>query len=84
VTLEEAPTWLIYETAEGDIGWCRVPDGSEITDLVEAAFVAGDHVDPVEVLQWLQDAASVPGDAGPADRAAIRQMGRKIRGLQSN
>ena len=86
VSLEEAPTWLIYETFDGKVGWCRVPDGSEITDLVDAAFITGDHVDPAEVLHWLQDqeAASVPGDAGTADRAVIQQMGRKIRELHSN
>jgi hypothetical protein len=83
VTLDEAPTWLIYETSDGSVGWRRVPDGSEITDLVDAPFITGHHVDPVEVLHWLQDqdATSVPGDAGTADRAVIQQMGRKIREL---
>ena len=85
-TLDEAPTWLIYETSDGRVEWCRVPDGSEITDLVDATVITGDHVDPVEVLHWLQDqdAASVPGDAGPTDRAVIQQIGRNIRELQSS
>lgn len=83
--LEDAPTWLIYETSGGIIGWRRVPDGSEIADLVEASVTTGDHVDPAEVLDWLQDktAVSVPG-AGPANRAVIREMGRRIRDLQSD
>ncbi len=80
----DAPTWLIYDTSDGKVGWCRVPDGNEITDLVDALIILGDHVDPAQVLQWLQgkDAASWPGE-GAADRAVIQDLGRKIRELQA-
>lgn len=85
VTFKDAPAWLIYDTSDGKFGWCRVPDGSEIADLVVSPLITGDHVDPSEVLHWLQDqdAASIPG-VGPADNAVIHEMGRKIRELQSN
>lgn len=27
VTLDDAPVWLIPDTSDGKIGWCRMPDG---------------------------------------------------------
>lgn len=85
VTLEQAPTWLIYDTDDGKVGWCRVPDGVEVTVLVDAPVVTGSHVDPDEVLVWLQkpDVALTPGD-GSADAAIVRNLGLKIRELQPN
>ena len=81
----DAPTWLIYDTSDGKVGWCRVPDDAEIADLVEAPLILGDHVDPAQVLHWLQDkdADSWPGE-GAADLAVIEDLGRKIRELQSD
>lgn len=83
VTFEDAPTWLIYDTSDGKVGWCRVPDGSDVADLVDAPLILGDHVGPVQVLSWLHDTDewSWPGE-GAADRAVIQELGRKIRALQ--
>lgn len=80
MTLDEAPTWLIYETADGDIGWCRMPDRADVDDVVDAHIVTGGHLDPVEVLRWLRDldARSAFGD-GSADPVVLHDLGRKIR-----
>jgi hypothetical protein len=84
VTLEDAPTWLIYDTSDGKVGWCRVPDGNDVPDLVDAPLVTGEHVALEEVLHWLQgqDVDSAPGDVS-ADRTVIRELGHKIRELSS-
>lgn len=81
----DAPTWLIYDTSDGKVGWRRVPNGTEIAELVDAALILGDHVDPAQVLHWLQDknVSSWPGE-GAADRAVIQEIGCKIRALQSD
>lgn len=85
VTFEDAPVWLIYDTSGGKVDWCRVSDGDNVADLVDAPLITGSHVDPVEVLHWLQnpDAGPVPGD-GSADGAVVQEIGRKIRDLQSD
>lgn len=85
VTFEDAPTWLIYDMNDGAVGWCRVPDGDDINDLVDAPVATGSHVDPDEVLAWLRnpDIAPIPGD-GSADGAIVRKLGHKIRDLQAN
>ena len=79
-TMEDAPTWLIYDTNEGEIVWCRVPDALEPLDLVDARLIAGGHADPGEVLLWLQGRASEPWSGGGwGDEAVPRELGRKIR-----
>ena len=79
-TIEDAPTWLIYDTNEGEIVWCRVPDALEPLDLVDARLIAGGHADPGEVLLWLQGRASEPWSGGGwGDEAVPRELGRKIR-----
>jgi hypothetical protein len=78
----DAPTWLIYETADGNLGWRRIPLGLDVPDLVEAAEMAGDHVEPEAVLGWLEgaDERVWPGD-DEAGRAIIADLGRRIRAL---
>jgi len=85
VTFEDAPTWLIYDTHDGKVGWCRVSDGDDIANLVDSPVITGSHVDPDEVLAWLQspDVAPTPGD-GSADAAIVRILGTKLRDLQPN
>lgn len=80
----DAPTWLIYDITDGGLGWCRVPDGSDVSDCVDAQLVVGDHVHPEQVLHWLQGAdAALWGDHGGADLAVFAEMGRRIRDLQT-
>lgn len=79
-TREDRPTWLIYDTNEGEIVWCRVPDAIEPLDLVDARLSAGGHADPGEVLPWLQGSASEPwSGGGGGDEALAREVGRKTR-----
>ena len=64
VTADDAPTWLIYETADGGLTWRRVPDRLEPLDLVDARLTMGGHADPAEVLRWLRRDASNPWGSG--------------------
>ncbi len=68
VTEDDAPKWLIYDTADGGLMWRRVPDRMEPLDLVDAQLAALGHANPAEVLRWLQGEASNPwgnlGDGG--------------------
>jgi hypothetical protein len=81
VTTDDAPTWLIYDTDAAGVAWCRVPDGVEPLDLVDARLSAGGHADPSEVLLWLQGKTPEPwaGGDGGGDAAVIDELGRKIR-----
>jgi hypothetical protein len=82
VTTDDAPTWLIC-TDEVGVAWCRVPDGVEPLDLVDARLSAGGHADPSEVLRWLQGGTSAPwgaGGDGGGDATVLEELGRQIRG----
>ena len=82
ITIGEAPTWLIWETAEEGIAWCRVPDGVSEHDLVVAEVSACGHADPKDVLRWLQDRSPDPwGSTGSGSGAAgvLDRLARKIR-----
>lgn len=78
---DDAPTWLIYDTGDDRIGWCRVPEGTEPLDLVDARLSAGDHTGPSEVLAWLEGTvpAPWPDDGGREERTVIEQLTRRIR-----
>ena len=79
--MDDAPTWLIYDRDEDGVAWCRVPDGIEPLDLVDAPLSAGGHADPSDVLLWLKGDAPDPwasGD-GVGDAAVIRELGRQLR-----
>lgn len=76
-----APTWLIYDTDDGRLGWCRAPDGVDISGLVSAPVVSGDHVTPEEVLDWLQHGSRSWPNLEPADASVIQDLGRTIREL---
>jgi len=81
VTMDEAPTWLIYDT-EGRVAWHRVADAVEPMDLVDAQFSAGGHADPIEVLRWLRGEALDPwgaGGYGSGDVSVLEELGRSIR-----
>ncbi len=79
-TMEDAPTWLIYDMDEGGVVWCRVPDDVEPLDLVDARLSAGGHSDPGEMLLWLQDGASDRWlGGGGGDEAVARELQPKIR-----
>lgn len=82
VTMDDAPTWLIYDTDEGGVAWCRVPNKVELVDLVDARLTAGGHADPAEVLLWIQGKTSEPwgsGGNGGGDVGVLEELGRKIR-----
>src|SRR3954467_14702440 len=79
VSMDDAPTWLLYSTAEDGVAWCRVPDRIEPLDLVQARLSAGGHADPSEVLLWLQGRAPDPwaGGYGDGDSGVIQELRRK-------
>jgi hypothetical protein len=81
-TLDDAPTWLIYEDADGGVVWGRIPGGDEASDFVDAQFTAGGHADPGGVLAWLQGRAADPWTCGDGwgDEVVISELGRRIRG----
>jgi len=66
----DAPTWLIYEGTESTLIWSRIPDGADVSDIVAADSITGDHTDPTSVLEWLRRQAPTPwasGDGGDDD-----------------
>jgi hypothetical protein len=80
--MEDAATWLIYDTAEAGVAWCRVPDEVEPLDLVHARLSAGGQADPDEVLLWLQGGVPDPwseGGYGIDDDGVVDDLSRKIR-----
>jgi hypothetical protein len=81
VTADDAPTWLIYDTDQDGVAWCRVPDAVDPLDLVDARLTAGGHADPREVLRWLQGRTPDPwaGGDGGGDAAVLEELGREIR-----
>lgn len=79
---DETPVWLIYESAEGSIGWCRVPDGTEVLDLVDAELYAGGHDHPGNVLAWLHGTLSLAaweGGSVSGDRAVLDHLAKRVR-----
>lgn len=82
VTVEDAPTWMIYEDSDGGLVWRRIPDGVEASEVVDAQFSAGGHADPGAVLDWLQGRATDPwaGGDGWDEDGVLRELLRKIRG----
>jgi len=81
VTHDDAPTWLVCDTAAGGFMWRRVPDRVEPLDLVHASYTAGGHTEPAEVLRWLQGVAPDPwgvlGD-GNEDPGVLDALRRRI------
>lgn len=82
VAWEDAPTWLIAETSDGTIGWCRVPARVAAIDLVDAERFGAGHAEPSAVLAWLEgtspDPWTVLGD-GPDDPDVVDTLTRLIR-----
>ncbi|MFC7500487.1 hypothetical protein ACOACQ_23040 [Nocardioides sp. CPCC 206347] len=81
----DAPTWVIYDIVDGGLGWCRVPDRLDVSDLVVARVVDGDHVHPEQVLHWLQGTNGNPWSvrAGAAG-TVLGDLARRIRDLQAD
>jgi hypothetical protein len=81
VTMDDAPTWLIYEDSDGELVWGRIPDGHQASDVVDARFVAGGHADPGGVLAWLQGETPDPCYLGDTwgDEIVLSELIRKIR-----
>lgn len=81
VTMDDAPVWLIYEDGDQALVWCRVPDGSDIPDVVDAELIAGGHTDPAGVLEWLEGKATHPwtgGGSGWDGDGVLAQFGRAL------
>ena len=52
--LNEPPEWLIYSVGEDGVGWQRIPDGTDESDVVEGEHLTGGHTSPEGVLEWLR------------------------------
>lgn len=68
------PTWLIYDTDDDGIGWCRVPDGVEETQVIDARLMFGGHAAPERVLFWLQGKAAIPFETETDDLGVIAEL----------
>jgi hypothetical protein len=80
VTLEYAPTWLIYEGSDGTVKWTRIPDGSKAADVVDGRVETGGHADPTDVLAWLKGEAPDPwaNGHGGGDQSVVPDLQRRI------
>jgi hypothetical protein len=64
VSMDDAPSWLIYNYDDGGLAWCRVRALIDPFSLVDAESTAAGHADPQQVLLWLQGQAPDPWSAG--------------------
>lgn len=80
VSMDDTPTWIIYDEPGGTLRWCRVPDGSEVSEIVDARFEAGGHADPRSVLAWLRGEEPDPwsGGDGWGEDSVVQELGRKL------
>lgn len=80
--MDDAPTWLLYDEPDGTVRWCRMPDGSAVSEIVDARFIAGGHADPGGVLAWLRGDETDPwtGGDGWGDDEVLRGLTPKVHG----
>ena len=80
VAMDDAPTWLVYEDVDHEVMWCRVPDGADVWDVIDAKSMSGGHADPAAVLEWLEGDASDPwaGGDGRDDGGLLARLARKL------
>jgi len=78
--MDNAPTWLIYEGADSTLIWSRIPDGADVSDIVAADSITGDHTDPTSVLEWLRRQAPTPwaGGDGRDDDGVLDWFTRRL------
>ncbi|MGH8893239.1 MAG: hypothetical protein ACRDWY_08040 [Actinomycetes bacterium] len=83
-TLNGSPVWLIYAVGEDGIGWQRVPDWADVTEVVESEHLTGGHPAPEGVLEWLRGHRPEPwrgqGDF-PQDSFIYEELRRRIRSI---
>ncbi len=82
ITVDDAPTWLIYDTLSGELRWLRVLDGVDVQNVVGAQLSAGGHADPADVLTWLHGSAPDPWStvgSGSGDTEVLEHLRSKIR-----
>ena len=83
-TLEDSPLWLIYAVGADGVGWQRI-DGyqQEVSDVVEADHLTGDHPAPEGVLEWLRGDQPYPrrgrSSAFPGHDFIYDELLRRIR-----
>lgn len=84
VTIDEAPTWLIYQDMDATLRWCSVPPATEPFGLVDPTRWACGHADPKTVLLWLSGSEPEPwgfGGSGWGDEAVLAELrGMILRG----
>jgi len=79
VTHDDAPTWLLYATADRGFGWLRDPDGDEPLVRVDAESSAAEHAAPSDVLAWLRGSTSGSfGDGGHELRSVLDALAQVI------
>lgn len=89
-SFDDAPTWLVYATADGGVGWERVAEGLgfDIPDVVQAEHLTGCHPSPDGVLAWLRGEQDRPwrgpwvGDF-PEDDEIYEEISSRIRSASS-
>ena len=76
----DAPTWLLHTGADGGLVWCRVPDHTDVLDLVGARQLVGGHSEPGLVLMWLEGDLPDPflGDLQQGDLGLLDLIGRAL------
>jgi hypothetical protein len=81
-TLDDSPLWLIYAVGDDGVGWQRITDYRDASDVVEADHLTGAHPDPEGVLKWLRADWPAPwrgrGDF-PEDDFIYEELLRRIR-----
>ena len=80
-TMDDSPLWLIYAVGEHGLGWQRVPDGTDLADVVDAGHLTGGHSSPHSVLAWLRGDRSDPCDGhGDAPHVfVVDELRRRVR-----
>ena len=81
VSMDDGPTWLIYEDTTGGIAWSRLADTHKCSDVVDAPMYAGGHADPAMVLRWLTGERSDPwgnGGSGQDDDKIVEALAAKL------
>ena len=82
-TLDDSPLWIIYAVGDDGVGWQRINrPQQEVSDVVEADHLTGEHPAPGGVLAWLRGDRPYPwrGPSGfPEHDFIYDELLRRIR-----